>query len=165
MSTFVSVGNATQPFQRLLDAVAAMIDRLPQPVTVQYGSGRFAATGCDARAFIPMDEFERLVAGAELLILHAGAGSVMHALRAGKVPVVMPRRAAFGELVDDHQAEFAEALGRAGRVVVVREADALLAGADRALALQRESRAASGSSEMLRLIGATLDRYARQGER
>ena len=31
MSTFVSVGNATQPFTRLLDAVCALAGQLPQP--------------------------------------------------------------------------------------------------------------------------------------
>jgi UDP-N-acetylglucosamine transferase subunit ALG13 len=149
----------------LLDAVASVATQLPQPVTVQYGHGHFHAAGCDARAFIPMEEFERLIEAADLVIQHAGGGGVLHAIRSGKVPVVMPRRAAFGEIVDDHQLENAEALARAGKAVVVHEAAQLLAAVERALALQREARAAPGSSEMLRLIGTTLDRYARQGKR
>jgi hypothetical protein len=36
MSTFVSVGNATQSFSRLLDAVIDIAPTLPQPVIFQY---------------------------------------------------------------------------------------------------------------------------------
>lgn len=162
MSTFVTVGNAHQPFQRLLDAVAAVVMQLPQPVIVQYGHGRFAAPRCDARAFVAMDEFERLIEGAELVIQHAGGGGVLHAIRAGKVPVIMPRRAALGEHVDDHQVENAEALARAGKAVVVHEAETLLVGVQQALALQAQIRPATGTSAMIRLISAVLDRYERQ---
>ncbi|GAB4174045.1 MAG: hypothetical protein OHK0018_16690 [Erythrobacter tepidarius] len=160
MSTFVTVGNAHQPFQRLLDAVAAVAPQLPQPVIVQYGHGQFPASGCDARTFIPMDEFERLVMRSELLICHAGAGSILHALRAGKVPVIMPRRAVLGEHVDDHQMENAEALARAGRAVVIHEASQLLAAVEQALAMQHARQAAAREPELVRLVGETLRRYA-----
>ncbi|HXG28759.1 MAG TPA: glycosyltransferase [Nevskiales bacterium] len=162
MSTFVTVGNAHQPFQRLLDAVAAVVNQLPQPVIVQYGHGQFTAPGCDARAFVTMAEFERLIEAADLVVQHAGGGGVLYAIRAGKVPVIMPRRALLGEHIDDHQVENAEALARTGKAVVVHEAEKLLAGVRQALALQRHSRPATGTSEMVRLISAVLDRYARQ---
>lgn len=115
----MSVGNATQPFLRLLDAVCALSPHLPQPVVVQYGAAQdFACPHCQGVGFMDMQTFEQQVAGADLLILHAGAGSVIHAVRAGKVPVVMPRRVELGEHVDDHQVEFARELGRAGKIVV-----------------------------------------------
>lgn len=156
----MSVGNATQPFQRLLDGVASIASRLPQPVVVQYGCGRFDVPGCQALRLLPMAEFERLVATSELLILHAGAGSVIHALRAGKVPVVMPRRAKFKELVDDHQFEFAEALSQAGRVVVVHEAARMWEAIRCALSLQRKVRGDMRAPELLRLVGDRLKHYA-----
>jgi len=162
MSTFVSVGNATQPFTRLLEGVAAIADRLPQPVIVQSGCGHVAAAGCDARAYVPMDEFERLVARADLLILHAGAGSVIHAIRAGKVPVVMPRRAPLGEHVDDHQVEFAAALERVGRAVVAHNASGLAEAVERALALQRQSRSVTRPSDLVRRVAERLEHYARR---
>lgn len=160
MSTFVTVGNARQPFQRLLDAVAANAAQLPQPVIVQYGHGRFEAAGCDARAFIPMDEFERLIETAELVIQHAGGGGVLLAIRAGKVPVIMPRRAALGENVDDHQVENAAALERAGKAVVMHAAGDLLTAVERALALQRQRQSEAREPELVRLVGERLRRYA-----
>jgi UDP-N-acetylglucosamine transferase subunit ALG13 len=162
LSTFVSVGNATQPFPRLLGAVAAIADSLPQPVVVQHGSGVFQGAGCDARSFVDMAEFEQRVATAELLIMHAGAGSVINAVRAGKVPVVMPRRSAFGEILDDHQIEFALALEQAGRVVVVDEPSELAGAVRWALELQRSGGRRDDVCEMARLVGQTLENYARR---
>lgn len=138
MSTFVAVGNATQPFRRLLDAVAGLAGDLPQPITIQYGAALgFAAANCRCVDFVGMDEFATLVAAADLLILHAGAGSVIHAVRAGKVPVVVPRRVALGEHVDDHQLEFARELARLDRIVVCEDVSLLLSAVNAAQRLQR----------------------------
>ena len=118
--TFVTVGNATDGFRRLLDAAARLAGEgaLPEPVVIQAGNNPgFIAPHATVRPFMPMEEFEEHVRRARLVISHAGAGSVLHALAAGKVPVVMPRRARYGELIDDHQAEFVEHLARAGRVI------------------------------------------------
>jgi UDP-N-acetylglucosamine transferase subunit ALG13 len=68
-----------------------------------------------------MDEFERLIQQSALLIMHAGAGSVIHAVRAERLPIVMPRRAADGEHIDDHQLEFATTLASTGHVLLARD--------------------------------------------
>ena len=160
MTTFISVGNATQPFGRLLDAVAVLAPRLPGPVVVQHGATPFASPDCEARPFVSMSEFEALVARARLLILHAGAGSVIHAVRAGKLPVVMPRRVAHGEHVDDHQLEFAIELERAGKIVVAREGADLPGAIERALAQGDAVRSAGAQSEMTRLVAELLQGVA-----
>lgn len=138
MSTFVSVGNATQPFTRLLEAVGQIAPYLPQPVFVQYGAGSMlACPGCAGLAYLDMAAFEQHVRDAELLILHAGAGSVIHAVRAGKIPVIMPRRADLGEHVDDHQMEFADELAKTDKVIVAHDATSLAAATALALANQK----------------------------
>ncbi len=159
--TFVSVGNCTQPFPRLLDAIAALGPSLPRPLVVQHGSGVFTLTDATAIPFLPMADFEARVAEAELLILHAGAGSVIHAIRAGRMPVVMPRRAALGEHVDDHQLEFARTLDAAGRVVMAEAPADLPAAIARALAHRQDAGSTDpATSPMLGLVEATLARYA-----
>lgn len=160
MSTFVSVGNATQPFERLLRAVSEVAGQLPQPVFMQFGA---AATthwpGCTGVAFMDMAQFEERVKHAELLILHAGAGSVIHALRAGKVPIVVARRAHLGELVDDHQLEFARELEQAGRIVTATDAPSIAAAAPRVLARQRAASAAGHApSPLVDLVARALRR-------
>lgn len=61
------------------------------------------------------------MAKAELVILHGGAGSVINAIRAGQVPVIVPRRAEFGEHINNHQVEFARQLAQQERVVLVED--------------------------------------------
>ena len=129
MSTFVAVGNARQPFTRLLEAVHQILPVLPKPVIVQYGHGEFTCpdASCQAMDFVDMERFSALVEKAEVLILHAGAGSIIHALSAEKKPIVMPRRSEYGEHVNDHQCEFANALAMEDRVIVVENVKELTA--------------------------------------
>lgn len=75
-----------------------------------------------------MDCFVRYVAEAEVLVLHAGAGSILHAVNAGKCPIVMPRLARFGEHVNDHQLEFASALHAMEKVWMMETVEELVEG-------------------------------------
>jgi UDP-N-acetylglucosamine transferase subunit ALG13 len=123
--TFVTVGNATQPFGRLLEAVErlAIAGALPEPVVVQSGHNpAFVSRVCLVHPFLKMEEFEERVAAATLVIGHAGAGTVVHALATGRIPVVMARRALYGEHIDDHQAEFVRRLASERRVIAAWEA-------------------------------------------
>ena len=72
-----------------------------------------------------MSQFETLLRDSSLVISHGGAGTLINILRAGRVPVVMPRQRRYFEHVDDHQVELVEALEKEGRVVAVLEASEL----------------------------------------
>lgn len=160
MTTFLTVGNATQSFGRLVHAVVALAPTLPQPVIIQHGATPITATNCDCRPYVSMTDFEMLVANAQLLILHAGAGSVIHAVRAGKLPIVMPRRPVFGEHVDDHQMEFAIELERAGKIVLVREPVELTAAIELVLSRPIQPKDPLSESDMTRIVSDTLTRCA-----
>jgi UDP-N-acetylglucosamine transferase subunit ALG13 len=147
MSTFVTVGNAKQPFRRLLDAVAVHAALLPRPVIVQHGHNPFAAENCQAVAFLGMEEFTEQIRRAEIVIMHAGAGSVIHAIEAGKRPIVVPRRVRYGEHVNDHQVELARALSEIDKVIVVEEPDEL-PGAVRRL-IEDRAWAAQGAASLV----------------
>ena len=151
MSTFVTVGNATQPFSRLLAAVVAARDVLPQPVMVQYGHNVFNEGGFSAVDFLGMEAFQRQIEQADLVILHAGAGSIITTLKAGKVPVVMPRRADLGEHVDDHQRELVDQLEATGRIVIAQDAQSLKASIGKAMTIQSTQKA--GKQNEPALIG------------
>jgi len=164
MSTFVSVGNATQPFTRLLDAVCALAERLPQPVFVQYGAASgFQCAACTGAAFLEMGEFAERVAAADLLILHAGAGSVLHAIRAGKTPVLVPRLSRLGEHVDDHQLEFARELEGTGKAVVAHDLAALAEAATLAMERQRSGSVSTGEPRLVGMMRELLARHAQAG--
>jgi beta-1,4-N-acetylglucosaminyltransferase len=164
MSTFVSVGNATQPFSRLLDAVIDIAPTLPQPVVFQYGNNTFTAKGFEAYSFVDMMKFKQLVSEAELLILHAGAGSVIHAVRSGKVPIVMPRRTENDEHVDNHQIEFSCVLEAMDKIVVVDEISQFKIAVKHALHMQKIKHKIADKPKMIQLVGETLAKYAERYE-
>ncbi len=141
MSTFVAVGNSKNPFPRLLQAVEELASRgvLPQPVVVQHGHTPFRPVHCAARDFLAMQEFDEYITHADLVILQAGGGSVLTAKQSGKIPVLLPRRAALGEVVDDHQLENARNLEALGGVVVAWETDDLAACVAEALSRQQQA--------------------------
>jgi beta-1,4-N-acetylglucosaminyltransferase len=122
---FVTVGNATQGFKRLLETV----DRLAgegffkgEVVLIQSGNNPdFRPFRCKHEPFLSMEEFQARIREADLIISHAGAGTLFHVLQAGKVPVVMPRRKKYGEHVDNHQVELVKALAAEGRMIPAYE--------------------------------------------
>lgn len=123
--TFISVGNAKQHFSRLLTSIDALADILPHPILVQSGHTPFKSSVCDVVDFIAMDDFTQYVSQAEILILHAGAGSLLHAMKAQKYPIVVPRKAQFNEHVNDHQVAFANMLQTEGKAMMVEDTSKL----------------------------------------
>lgn len=121
MTTFISIGNAHQSFERLLNGVLAVFDLLPRPVIVQCGRSIFHDRRCFYSPFFRLDQYNRFIQDAELLILHAGAGSVIKALRAGKRPIVVPRRKKYREIINDHQFNFAIAMNKMDKIELVLE--------------------------------------------
>lgn len=123
MPTFVSIGNGTKSFARLLDRVAAIAPTMPQPVYVQYGNTPYASPDTQNFAFVDQDRFDELLEQCDLFITHGGAGSVFSALRLGKKPVVVARLKSFDEVVDDHQLAFLDELARRDLIHPARAMD------------------------------------------
>jgi UDP-N-acetylglucosamine transferase subunit ALG13 len=121
---FVTVGNATQGFRRLLDAIDILAGSHAlndESVVVQSGSNvDFRARHCAQRDYFPPVEFREMIAKAEIVICHGGAGTLHHVFQAGKVPVVMPRRRKYGETLDD-QLELVKEVSKLGRIIPAYE--------------------------------------------
>jgi len=159
LSTFVTLGNPTQAFHRLLDAVAEVRAELPAPITVQHGSTPFSVPGCIAREYVDREEFAQLLAKARIFIAHAGAGGTLEAIRCGKLPIIMARLRKYREHIDDHQLQLTEALASEGRVLVISNAAELRAAIP--VALQRQQKPISSTEPpligMLRQVLQTAD--------
>lgn len=107
------LGTERYPFSRALRQVGAA---LPAGVEVLRQTGHTPVGDSDqpCRPWVPGDELADAVAQADVVITHAGVGSVLSTLRAGKHPIVLPRSASLGEHVDDHQRELADHLAGRG---------------------------------------------------
>jgi UDP-N-acetylglucosamine transferase subunit ALG13 len=122
---FVTLGTI-KPYQfgRLVEHLTAV---LPPHVEVVWQLGvTQAPSGLrgTVHQFISGPEFTRETRRADVVITHAGVGSVIGLIESGIFPVVVPRRSAHGEHVDDHQEEIAELVSNLG-IGLVREADEL----------------------------------------
>ena len=163
---FVTVGNAEQGFGRLLGAVDELAGRGAfdgEPVLLQSGQTKdFRAASCEQVPFLPMDVFMERLLAATVLISHAGAGTLLHAWEAGKVPVVMPRQHQYGEHIDDHQVELTRALAGEGYIVPAYEPVDLPDAIGEVRRLAATPRA-SASAPLIELVRREIDRLgARQ---
>lgn len=126
--TFVTIGSAAQGFERLTNAVAALTvsGEIPSlPLVIQAPRLAKPMERCEHRVTFPPGEFARLMQSADYVICHAGAGTLLHAARTRRLPIIVPRLKKFGEAVDDHQAELATMLRRARFGIVVDDVDRL----------------------------------------
>lgn len=121
--TFVAVGTDRREYRRLLDVVEQAIEDgvLPGPVRAQVGPTTWEGPGVTARAYMTTEELDAEVRSAQLVVCHGGAGIISSALSAGRTPIVVPRRAALGEHIDDHQYQLTRKLADWDLVVQVEE--------------------------------------------
>jgi UDP-N-acetylglucosamine transferase subunit ALG13 len=120
----VTVGTHHQPFTRLIRALRSLPS---DELVVQYGHSPPPAWGSARQAvpFLAYDQLAALMDAADVVVTHAGVGSVLTALRMGHTPIVVPRLERFDEHVDDHQVELTQSLEETGRVIAVWETDEL----------------------------------------
>ncbi len=121
---FVTVGTQL-PFDRLINAVdkwAALHGRTD--VHAQIATGQAPSHIGFDRSLSPQ-EFNRRVAECELLIAHAGTGSIFTALEYQRPLIVMPRRADLGEHRNEHQMATAKHFTALAGVKVAMDEDEL----------------------------------------
>jgi len=109
----VTLGVNGYGFGRLIDAV---LRAAPEDAEILWQTGSTDVSDRDIAAVSTMATHDlfRAMKRADVVVAHAGVGSAIVAMRAGKCPVLVPRERAHGEHVDDHQAEIASRLARAG---------------------------------------------------
>lgn len=130
----ISAGTYHFPFDRLLDWFEPWWSQHPEvdPV-VQHGPGR-GLPGATNHATLPYDELIQLITEADVVLLQGGAGAVMDARSAGRIPIVVPRIPVNNEVVDDHQIRFCRAAAKLGLVHLAENPRILAALLDEALA-------------------------------
>lgn len=119
---FVTVGTHEQPFNRLVEAIDKLVadKTLQEEVFVQTGYSTYEPEHCGWARFVPAPEMRERMGAADVVVTHGGPSSFIEAMAAGKVPVVVPRYARFGEHVNDHQEAFVRLVAeRQGGIVPV----------------------------------------------
>lgn len=115
---FVTVG-AQMPFDRLVRTVDAWAAAHPEHhVMAQVGEGGTPPQHMHWTARIDAATFRRCLFEADLIVTHAGMGTILTALELGKPTIVMPRRGDLRETRNDHQVATAESLAGDDRIAV-----------------------------------------------
>lgn len=149
----VSVGSQA-PFDRLVRAVDGWaIARNRSDVFAQIAKGSYRPQCIRFTDFVDPSEFRQLVSEAQVLVAHAGMGSILTAMELGKPMVVMPRRACFRETRNDHQVAAARHFRELGRIIVAEDEGDLPQKIDYALTTgQTERISPMASSRLLATI-------------
>lgn len=133
MRVVVTVGASTFPFRRMIESLAPLLapdgplhraTGLPVEVLWQTGSAPVDDLPIQTKPFLPITQLAEAMAGADIVISHAGTGSVLVAFASGKAPVLVVREQRLEEAIDDHQRELATELTRRG-LALHREIDSL----------------------------------------
>lgn len=126
---FVTVGTQL-PFDRLVRCVDDWAGASGSDVFAQMGPSRLRPRHIGYRDFLsPQESHERMLE-AEVIVAHAGMGTILSAFELGKPLLIMPRHAAFGEQRNDHQVATARHFAQTGEVTVAFDVDELRADLD-----------------------------------
>lgn len=111
---FVTLGTMYLDFPRLVDAMDEIARDSGEDVVIQTGMAQRNPQYARHFAFAPREEIHELIRQSRVVVTHAGIGSVIDVLRAGRPLVVVPRLKRYGEHNNDHQLDLAEAIVRRG---------------------------------------------------
>jgi len=107
---FVTVGNDFRPFDRLLKKMDEIASSLPEEVWMQRGYSNYCPRNTFSFDFVPMPVATEYLLKSRLVVSHAGIGTIILCKKFGVPLIILPRRKEFGEHMNDHQLEIAQAL-------------------------------------------------------
>jgi len=109
---FISVGTEKFPFDRLIRIIdyAVRDGLINSKVFAQIGTSTYIPKVIKYRRFLEFPDILNYIYKSEIIVIHAGVGTILNCLYWGKIPIVFPRLSTYKEHVDNHQLEFAEIL-------------------------------------------------------
>jgi UDP-N-acetylglucosamine transferase subunit ALG13 len=90
-------------------------------VFAQTGNCTYAPKNFQHKKFLGDSEYEKMVENADVIISHAGAGSIINALRNRKPLIIVPRLVEYGEHTNSHQVDLAKAMHERKKAIACME--------------------------------------------
>jgi len=110
----------------MIREVEKLADHYEKDIIVQAGHSEYSSDKMKIFDFISGKELKVLYERADYIITHAGAGSMLQAIKAGKKTIAFPRLQKYGEHVDDHQLQLAKKLQSLGYLLVFHDGDEMI---------------------------------------
>ncbi len=160
---FLTIGTH-EPFERLIRAIDEWCGTTPNPPKVfgqitDEGMAHHRPKNFEAVARMTPKDYNLKFHQSDLIISHAGMGSILTALSRGKPIVVMPRRGHLRETRNDHQFTTAKHLGDRPNIFVAKDETELPALLDRTLETLGQHKQAPVSQDAPPQFTAALREY------
>jgi len=94
-------------------------------VVIQSGGSDFEPVYSSSTGFVGPIEWDEMFSNADLIVSHAGMGTILKCLDVGKPLIIMPRITALGEHRNDHQLATAQQFMDFENITVVQSEDEL----------------------------------------
>ena len=124
---FVILGTQDKKFPRLLDALQKKIDvgkiSKKEEIIVQAGSTKYESKNMKIIDYMSVRKFEECIDRADLIICHAGVGTILTALKKGKKIIAAARLKQYGEHVNDHQLQILDNFTAEGYILALEDFD------------------------------------------
>jgi UDP-N-acetylglucosamine transferase subunit ALG13 len=119
---FVILGTQKFPFNRLIKALDELVEKKiyrGEDILIQASFFDYFPKFAKYVNVIPLDEFNKILFNANIVITHSGVNSIISCIKQQKNFIIVPRLKQFGEHVDDHQLEIANVMKKQLDVLVV----------------------------------------------
>lgn len=123
----VLLGTQNNDFHRLLEEIEKNIKKgnIKEQVIVQAGFTRYKSNYMRMFNLIPREDLEKLVKKANLIISHAGLGSIEMCLENEKKVIAVPRLKKYGEHVNNHQKDLKTEFNKNGWIIGINDVSEL----------------------------------------
>lgn len=99
-----------------MDEIAAKVD---EKVVIQGGEATIPVQYAQLFKYTSVGSANSYIRQAKLIVSHAGIGTIINARQFNKPLIIVPRLKSFGEHLDDHQLEIAQAMAQEPAIRVV----------------------------------------------
>lgn len=113
----VTLGTQKQSFRRLLDMVENSKELQNDDIIAQIGHTKYESKRMQCFDFVDSQKLNEYIKNAEIIITHAGVGSIFDGLHNKKKVIAIPRLKKYGEHINDHQLEICEELEKEGYIL------------------------------------------------
>lgn len=114
----VMLGTQDKSFERLLKQIEKEIENknIKEQVIVQAGYTKFESKNMKIFDYVEQKALDDYIKKADLIICHAGVGTILNCLENKKKVIVVPRLSKYKEHNNDHQVQIAKEFSNSGYI-------------------------------------------------
>ncbi len=155
----VMLGTQNNSFHRLLEEIDNLIEKgiIKEEVVVQAGYTKYESKNMKIFGLVSLEELDKLIEKADLIITHGGVGSITSSLKKGKKVIAIPRLHEYHEHVNNHQKEIVETFNKKGYIIGIQDVKELEEALNKAKNFEPK-KYYSNNKKMLKIIEDFIDK-------